>query len=219
MKKINQFIDKLSKNNRFEIFAPYFRVFICIYLLKDIVINYSFYDLFYKGTSFLYPGPSSILNFFSLDTNFLREYFGMFYIGYIILIFLFMFGIGKRYTAILLFFSAELVQSLSWITLNGGDNLFKFIMVYYIFIDSYSRLSIKPLAYKNQEYLKLSNLFSNLAGYSICIHFCIVYLVSVLHKVHADVWFNGIATYYIFSSERFRGTSWNLSLIKRRNIL
>lgn len=61
---------------------------------------------------------------------------------------------------------------------------------------------------------ELSNLLSNLGGYSVCLHFCLIYFISAINKIHADVWFNGIATYYILASERFQGTPWNLSIVQ-----
>ena len=104
----------------------------------------------------------------------------------------------------------EFLQSLCPIILNGGDNLLKFIMLYMIFINSYKYFSIN----KSNNSTPLNNLITNLAGYSICIHLCLAYFFSAIHKIHADVWFNGIATYYTLSLERFRGTSFNLDLAK-----
>ena len=44
------------------------------------------------------------------------------------------------------------------------------------------------------------NFLSNLAVYSILIQLCVIYIVSGLHKVHSDAWFNGSATYYILNT-------------------
>ncbi|MFC5045506.1 hypothetical protein [Aquimarina hainanensis] len=211
---MKNFINQFSQENRFSFYAPFFRVFIGLYLLKDIIITWNFNGLLYKGDSFLHPDPAAILDYFNLDTGVMREYFEIFMFSYILVILLFLFGIGKRYTAILLFIHLELIQNFAWLTLNGGDNLMKFVVLYYIFIDSYNRFSIKPLQFKNEEAKKFSNFISNLAGYSLCAHFCLVYFVSAVHKIHADVWFNGVATYYVLGSERFQGTSWNSILVQ-----
>ena len=127
------------------------------------------------------------------------------------LIILFLLGIGKRITPLLLFFTLGVIQTLSWLTLNGGDNILKFVILYFVFIDSYSKFSIIKYKEKNE---KLANLLSNLGGYSLCFHFCLVYFISAIHKINADVWFNGVATYYILASERFQGTPWNVNLVQ-----
>ena len=45
-------------------------------------------------------------------------------------------------------------------------------------------------------------------------HLCLIYFISAIHKIHADVWFNGVATYYTFASERFGGTKYNKYLVQ-----
>lgn len=35
------------------------------------------------------------------------------------------------------------------------------------------------------------------------IHLCLAYWVSAFHKIHSDVWYNGVATYYIWQLDRF----------------
>lgn len=207
-------IQQLMTSNKFRFYSPFFRIFIGLYLLKDILIMWDFNDLIYKGTSFLVPEQSPFLEFLGIATSSFREYFYVFYAVYVLLIFLFLFGIGKRITALLLYFSLEIIQNLAWLTLNGGDNLLKFALLYMIFIDSYDRFAVRKLKHNTIFSEQLSNFISNLGGYSICLHFCVVYLVSAVHKIHADVWFNGIATYYILGAERFSGTPFNLALVK-----
>ncbi len=214
MNTFNKIIDDLSTENRFGYYAPFFRVFICLYLIKDIIVTYRFTDLLYTGKSFLVSEPLPLLEYFNISSDILRDNFYIFLLLYIALIVLFLFGIGKRFTALTLFFCVELMQNMAWLTLNGGDNIIKFVILYFVFIDSYSRFSNKPISYKNEESKKLGNFLSNVAGYSICIHLCLIYFVSAMHKINSEVWFNGVATYYILGSERFRGTGLNLALIK-----
>lgn len=206
--------EKLTSYNRFEYYSPYLRIFVCLYMFKDIFTMWSFNDIIYKGNSFLVSENSSYLNYFSIDIMWFREYFYQFYFIYIILIFLFLFGIGKRITPLLLFLSLGIVQSIAWLTLNGGDNILRFVLFYFIFIDSYTKFSLFNTNKNNNEPSKLSILLSNLGGYSLCFHFCLVYFISAVHKIHSDVWFNGVATFYVLASERFQGTSWNNLLIK-----
>jgi len=208
------FINRLCTNNRFEFYAPFLRVFIGLYLIKDIVLMWEFNGLIYKRQSFLQPDIAPFLKYFHIETDVIRGNFDIFYGIYIILILLFLLGIGKKYTVILLFFCLEVIQNFAWLTLNGGDNLLKFVLLYFIFINSYSRFSLKAVTHKSDFSRKISTLLSNLAGYSLCFHFCLVYFISAIHKINADVWFNGVATYYVLGSERFQGTPWNIDLVK-----
>lgn len=175
---------------------------------------WNFNEVIYKGTSFVTPEISPFLEFFNISTLWIREYFYIFYFIYILLIILFLFGIGKRVTVFMLFICIEIVQNLAWLTLNGGDNILKFAVLYMIFIDSYDKFSLKKLNNKSEFSKQLSIFLSNIGGYSLCIHFCLVYFISAVHKINADVWFNGIATYYVLGSERFQGTPLNMILVK-----
>jgi hypothetical protein len=113
------------------------------------------------------------------------------------------FGIGKYFTALVLIIYLRIFQSFAGMVLNGGDNLLMFIIIYTAFADSYQFFSIKKLELtKNGQ--KYVNLFSNLASYSIMIHLCLAYFVSAINKVHSDVWFSGIATYYTLGLERYK---------------
>ncbi|MEW7277773.1 HTTM domain-containing protein [Aquimarina sp. 2201CG1-2-11] len=207
-------INILTTTNKFKVYTPFFRVFVCLFLLKDIVTTWDYIDLLFKGNSFLHPTPFILLDFLSIDSDIIRANFEIFYAVYIILILLYLFGIGKHITAFLVLICLDIVQNLSWVTLNGGDNILKIVLIYMVFMNTYSYLSIKPLKYRNQRINEFSNFISNLGGLSICIHLCLVYFISAIHKIHADVWFNGIATYYILAGERFNGTPWNIALVK-----
>jgi hypothetical protein len=106
----------------------------------------------------------------------------------------------------------QIIQNLSWLTLNGGDNILKFLILYFVFIDSFRVFTFsKARGYYNSRF---NNFISNLGYYSIIIHVCLVYFVSAFHKINADLWFNGVATYYVLSGERFMGTQWNILLVK-----
>lgn len=216
MKKI---IDQLSYENNFSIYSSIFRVFICFHLLKKVYLTWNHKELLFMSKSFYVNEPTGFINAFNLNIEFINSYFQSFYFIYLILILLYFFGIGKNITALFLFIFFEILQSLCPMILNGGDNLLKFIMLYMIFIDSYKYLSIKTTKIENKEFNYFNNFISNIGGYAICIHLCIVYFFSAIHKIHSDVWFNGIATYYIFSLERFRGTNLNLDLAKNAFIV
>lgn len=144
-----------------------------------------------------------------MGTNFVRQNIQVFFILYAIVIMLYFFGVGKYFIAFLAFLFTAVFQQLNGILLNGGDNLLTFAMLYLCFTDSYQYFSIKKLAFQSKEITEISNFISNLAVLSIQLHLCLAYFVSGIFKVHADVWFNGVATYYIFNMERFMGTSLN----------
>jgi len=207
-------LKKLHFSNNYSVYSSIFRVFICLHLLKDVLFSNSTKNLIYKGELFLVTSDSSLLEAVGVSTNLVRANFDYLNLVYLILIIFFMFGVGKYITAFLLFVLVDVMQNLNHMTLNGGDNLLKFVVLYMVFINSYDYFSINSIKFKRKESEELSNLFSNLAGISICIHLCLVYFLSAIHKFHADVWFNGVATYYTLSSERFRGTPFNLLLAK-----
>jgi len=211
---MKRLIDSFSIENNFSFYSSFFRIFICIHLLKKIIFSWEYKDLLYMSKSFFVNDESGLFDFFNISSFVIRDNFQIFYLIYVILIVLYFFGIGKNLTALILFFFYEILQNLCPSILNGGDNLLKFIMIYMIFIDSYDYFSIKPKIFKNKEYLKFNYFLSNLGGISICIHLCFAYFISAIHKIHADVWFNGVATYYTLSLERFRGTGYNLTLAK-----
>jgi len=210
MKQLKNF----QYNNKHSIYLSAFRIFVCLYILKDICLSWGFIDLLYTGNSLLPATPSVLLEYLSISTDFFRENIKYFLLFYITSTLFFFFGIGKNFTALIVFICFDINQRLCHITLNGGDNLLRFILLYLIFTDCYRYFSIKPLTVKNESVKKLVNLSTNLAVLSICMHLCWVYFSSALHKIHADVWFNGVATYYTMSLERFSGTPFNDILAK-----
>ena len=88
----------------------------------------------------------------------------------------------------------------------------KFILLYMCFADSFDYFSIQKTHYKSVYKIKINNLITNLAAFSIIMHLCLAYFVSGIFKLHSDVWFNGVASYYTLSLERFQGTPFNNQL-------
>jgi hypothetical protein len=214
MNSFYNFLQSLEHRSQYSLYLSMFRIFICVILMRNVIIEWQFMDILYRGTSFLPPSPSGILEMLGLSTQWVRDNIEIYFLIHIALIVLFFFGIGKHLTAIFVMLSYELGQRLCHITLNGGDNLLKFAMLYMVFADSYQYFSINQLKINKEFLQKISNVCTNLARVSICMHLCLAYALSAFHKVHADVWFNGIATYYTLSLERFQGTPYNLILAK-----
>jgi hypothetical protein len=84
---------------------------------------------------------------------------------------LFIFGIGRNITALLVYVLYEFNQGLSHFTQNGGDNLMKFTLLYMVFANSFQHFSVDS----KKENGVISNTLSNLAGYSVQIHVCLAY--------------------------------------------
>lgn len=213
--KIKLFIAGLQTSNTRSISLSILRIFICLHLLKKLILSWSSLDLLY--------GPNSIVAhlpiFFgdlAINSAFLRGHYKAVIFAYIILLVLYFFGIGKNFVAALLFLFVMFLHRLNFLVLNGGDNLLEFLMLYTIFADSYSYFSITKLTFKREGLQKVSNTLTNLACYSIILHLCLIYFVSSIHKLNSNVWFHGIAVYYTFSLNRFTGTPYNSMIVKNQ---
>lgn len=208
MTKINSIVLSLITENKYSLYFSFFRIFIAILLLKKLLLQWTLISLLYTGKSYLIPTNSTVSEFFiSFNTDFIRSQIYIFLGLYFLLLLFFLFGIGKNITAIALFLFYDVLQKLCPQILNGGDNYMRFILLYFCFANSFDYLTLGK--YKINKFSEINKLFTNLAGLSICIHLCLIYFISAIHKIHTDVWFNGIATYYTFNIERFNGTHIN----------
>lgn len=170
---MKRLIDSFSIENNFSFYSSFFRIFICIHLLKKIIFSWEYKDLLYMSKSFFVNDESGLFDFFNISSFVIRDNFQIFYLIYVILIVLYFFGIGKNLTALILFFFYEILQNLCPSILNGGDNLLKFIMIYMIFIDSYNYFSIKP------KILKIKNILSLIISYQILVVFQFVFIYAL----------------------------------------
>ncbi|CAA7386118.1 hypothetical protein [Chryseobacterium fistulae] len=194
---------KTSNNNSF--YLSFFRVIICLLLIKQVFQIFPLLSLTYKGDEFL-TSPSTIVEFIKFNTQILKDNMYAYIYMYLFFIILYLFGIGKNVTAFVVFVMTDILQKLNPYLLNGGDNLLKFLLLYMVFANSFTHFAIHKSKVKKDS---ISNVFSNLSVLSICIHLCMIYFLSGLHKTNATVWFHGVATYYTFQLERFSGTSLN----------
>lgn len=195
MQKLKNLIDKLGAENSFRIYLPLFRVYLAFHIVKKIYLNMGAISLIFKDE---YSTEGRHIDEFA----FLKSTF-IFDIPVIIqltLLFAILFGFGilKNFSALMLFICNVVVNDTFALYGNGGDNLLYFVLLYMAFANSYGYLSTSK--YKESFY---SNVMSNLAVYAILFHLCLVYFVSAMHKIHSDVWFRGVATYYILNIERF----------------
>ncbi len=196
------FLSNLENENKFSFYLSAFRIFICFHLIKKIFLYWESLSIFFDVNSF---SVQTITRFelLGINPNFIQSNYDWFIFSFVILLIIYAFGIGKYFTAILLFFYLRIFQNFAGLVLNGGDNLLIFIVIYTAFSDNYQFFSINKLEAKGvkQKYI---NFFSNLAGYSIMLHLSLVYFISAINKVHSDVWFSGIATYYTLGLERYK---------------
>ena len=199
--------EKLQRESNRYMYLSFFRLYICFHLLKRLILQWPSLETLYSTNSFIVASSH-------FDLEFFRHNYKIIIIIYANCIFLHAFGIGKNLTAFALFLFVELFQRMNYFVLNGGDNFLKFILLYMAFCDSYRYFSLSQLKIKNQAYQSIVNMFTNLAVLSIQLHLCLIYMVTGLHKTHAQVWFNGVATYYTMSLERFSGTSFNPAMAK-----
>lgn len=211
LKTLQNKLFSLGDKNNYSAYFSIFRVFVCLLLLKQIFQLWPYSSLLFSGNSF-YVAPSEVTALIPVNIAFLREHFIPFYGIYVSVIILYLFGIGKNFTALLIFLVYDMIERLCPMILNGGDNLLKFLLIYMIFADSYDYLSLNPKKKNTSDTLFYNNFFSNIAGICICCHLCLVYFITGIHKIHSDVWFHGIATYYTMQLERFQGTSINLTI-------
>ncbi len=192
------------------IYLSVFRIYLCFHLLKKIFFVWPSSDFLYGNDGFIFR-PASI-EILSIDASYFTNNIHFFLSTILFLIVLFAFGIGRSITTVLLFLSWYILQQLNIYILNGGDNYLIIILLYMCFTNSFTHLTLS----NSRGFLEnsITNFLSNLAVYSIIIHLCLIYFISGISKIHSDLWYNGVAVYYIMNIERFQGTDYNVIIAK-----
>jgi hypothetical protein len=206
------YFDKLYKKSNRSFYLAVFRLFIVFHYLKKILFEWPYLSTLYGTNSFVVE-QDPILNSL-LNLAFLHNNYEFIIWGFMVTLIFYGFGVGKHFTALLVFLFIEILQRMNGYILNGGDNILKFMALYMVFCNSYQYFSMYKLNFVKPFYQKISNLFTNLGVISIISHLSIIYFISGINKLHSDVWFNGVAVYYTMSLERFMGTSFNPMLVK-----
>ncbi len=213
MRKLDCYIQSITSKNNYSFYLSLARVFAALMLLKKLMLQWKLIPLLYMGSDFFEPVNKEITGFFiRFDSYLIRDNIHIFLGIFVLFLFLLLFGLGRNFTALIIYFLYDILMKLCPQILNGGDNFFKFILLYLVFADSFQYFSLEK--YKENQFAGPRNFLSNLAGLCVCIHLCFIYFISGIHKLHADLWFNGVATYYIFGSDRFNGTPFNAALSK-----
>lgn len=195
MNRLKKNIDKLSENNLFSFYLPIFRVFISFHILKKLYLNMGSISIVFDEDYGIINRTVDKLPFFKLNFIFEIPLIIQFTIVFSIL---YMFGVFKNYIAVLLCVCNFILNDIFSLFGNGGDNLLYFLLMYMTFTNSFKFFSVG-----NYKESKISNLISNLGFLAILLHLTLIYFVSGIHKLHSDLWFNGVAIYYILNIERF----------------
>ena len=216
MKLLNNTIEYLQHKNHKAFYLAVMRVFFGFFLLKEILLKLSSAAYLYGSNSIFRFTEHSSFIVFGIDITTLQEHYVMILSIYILAIILFIFGIGKRFTAFLIFFLILILQKLNNSTVNGGDKMARLLIFYFAFANSFEYFCLKKTNTKVQQNTATDNLISNLAAYSIMIQLCFAYFITFLNKFNNSCWFNGTAIYYVFQTEAYQGTHYNQLLTQSK---
>ncbi len=189
----------LTKKNHFSTYLSLFRVFLSLHLIKKVYLLWGSQSILLSEGVF-FEHKEIFIDYFGIDSSLILNNASIFLSIIVITAILLLFGIGRNLTLILVYFELKILQELTYPILNGGDNLMIFVVLYLIFSNCFEKYTLNK---NSRDHSPMSNLISNVAVYSICIHLGYVYFISAVHKIHADVWFNGTAIYYILNLERY----------------
>ena len=215
-KQIRYYLELLQKENYKSFNLAFLRVVICCWLLKEVCINWTSMNVLYGESVFVVSKNNLINRLPEGGFPLVRSYYMWFIIAYIGVIFLNIFGIGRRFTLLILFIMFYVLQKMNMSMVNGGDAMARLILFYLIFADSYKYFVLIKQKNIDGDKIKLQNLFSNLAALSIMFQLCLAYFSSGIAKIMEPMWLHGEATYYTLSMERFIGTPLNKYIIQYR---
>lgn len=210
--KINTAFNSIESASTKQLWLAFFRVYLAFHLCKQLFWHWPYLQLLYSKHSFIVWTEKPLFGFLSLD--WLRDHYLLFHCSYLLLILFMGLGIGRRLTIFAVFAMTVILQRWAGYTLNGGDNLLKFLLLYMCMCDSFQYLTLYPTKEaRSANNRALNNAATNVGVYSILLHLSVVYAVSAFGKMHADVWYHGVANYYIMMLARFCGTKYNYFLV------
>lgn len=198
MEKIYRALSSLTQKNNFSAYSAIFRIYLSFHVIKKIYLCWGSISLTSGDLLNQHVNLPTFMSFFT--ESMMIHHVPLVYYAGILISFLFMFGIGRFYTAIAFHILCRLLVDMNFMFSNGGDNILMFVSFYMIFINSYEYFCLNPAPARENS---AKNFISNLGSYAIMIQLCFIYFVSAIHKIHADVWFNGVATYYVMNLERY----------------
>jgi hypothetical protein len=208
LQRLQYYIEWLRHENDKSFYLAFLRVALSVWLLKEICINWHSLDVLYGPSTFVVL-KNNLISRMPGGLELVRSHYMWVIAGYIFVIFLNIFGIGRWFTGLLLFLLVDFLQKMNTSFVNGGDNMAKLILLYLIFADSYKYLVLTKQKRIDNDRRKFQNLLSNLAALSLMLQLCVAYFCSGIAKISEPLWQNGEATYYALSMERFMGTPFN----------
>lgn len=211
MKKITLFLNLLKNNNHKAFGLALLRVFLAVFLCKEILFKQQAWELLYSNSTPLQFNTHSVFLVTSINITIIKDYYILIIFLYIISLILFAFGIGKNFVATICFILLFTLQKINNSEVNGGDALARFILFCLCFANSFKYLCLKPI---DNDSTNL-NAISNLSALSIMIQLCVAYLVAFMHKIENSYWQNGVAMYYVFQTQGFMSSNFNLWLAKQ----
>lgn len=211
--KIKYYIHWLQQENYKSFYLAFLRIAIGCWLLKEVCINWQSMDLLYGDAVFVVP-KNNLLNRLPGGFTWVQQHYMWFIVSYILVICLNIFGIGRWFTALLLFLMVYVLQQMNAITGNGGDIMVRLVLLYLIFCNSYQYFVLVKEKNVYDDNRRLQNLVSNLAAFSIMLQLCVAYFELGLAKLNDELWRNGEATYYALQMERFIGTPINQYMVR-----
>jgi hypothetical protein len=179
-----------------------FRVFLAAHIIKKLATYWPYARLLYSGEAFIATG--SLLRRLGLGDGTRHHYYAIL-AAYLLAAVFMALGVGRRLTVLAVFLLTLVVQEMQPYTLNGGDNFLKFILLYFILCDSFEHLCLAPRRPRAPWRVDLDRALTRIGVGLILGHLALIYAVSAAGKFHADVWYEGVANYYVLSLERFHG--------------
>lgn len=188
-------------------YLSFLRIFISLLIIKKLLYQWPYLTLLFSGSGFVHWSPKI---YGALSSAPFQENYRIIASIYLLLAVLMGLGVGGRLTTFSVFIATDLWQRMDGYFLNGGDNLLKFVLLYLSLCNCRStwalpKWSRSPFTTPDD----LDVILTRIGFTMLTLHFCLVYTVSALYKMHADVWFEGVAVYYTLNIERFMGTPIN----------
>lgn len=189
-----------NAQNKYSYYASILRIYLGFHLLKKYLLLYPYLNTLYSTNTYISWSKYYI---FKIPNFWAHENYQIAVIAALLAGICIMIGAWTRIAFVVAFLAVDFLQRLNGYFLNGGDNLFKFVLLYMVFVQSDAYLAVLP---RKIEVGTLNNAISNLGVLSIKIHLCLVYFTSAVAKGAATVWCNGTAVYYCLQLDRFRFT-------------
>ena len=183
---------QVFENNFFSdrVFYPsLFRVLLGLLLLVDLILLLPYVDEIYRIDNYRY----SLDSYFGLLVI-VREYISYFYVVFISVLLLFILGIGKQITSLLVFLLFFIKFLLLAPNISYGSYILRLSLLFFVFVNSYQYFSLQKSTF--------NDLLSKLATLSIMLHICYIYLSNAILKILNPLWLKGDALGYFFINSK-----------------